>query len=384
MATSSPSQSGTSPSLPSTMKTVIVQEFVSDFSNDENLEKAIQWSSDTPVPRLQKNEMLIKVQACSISAGDVIMVGGNLIFLHPNAFPFVPGMDVCGKVVDPNGSEKFKAGDVVVAANGMSPVGGMAEYMAIKQPEAVLKPESVPVLNAAASSSAITARNAVMDHVKEGDRVLILGGSGGVGSAAISFAKHVAKASFVATTSTQADLCTSLGADVVLDYRTENWWERQWGEGSDSTASAQDGIKATTVFFDKIIDCVGGGNFVGKAEKVCKPGSQGGEFVAVTGDDPKPDARTLWKAVQFFANLPWRPLYTRWIAWRSVPTYILLMPYDLPQGRAQVLELMEQGKLSIKLDPQSPHSFSAEGARKAFQILASGHAHGKVVVAVEP
>ena len=168
--------SSTTASPPSSMKALLVHQFVSDFKNTQDMEQAFTVSSDTPVPSLQSSdEILIKVLACSISPGDVIMVGGNVILMHPNKFPFVPGMDVCGTVVDANGSQDVQEGDVIVAANGISPQGGLTEYMAVSKSEVVLKPDKVGVLEAAASSSAITARNAVLDHVKEGDRVLILG-----------------------------------------------------------------------------------------------------------------------------------------------------------------------------------------------------------------
>jgi NADPH:quinone reductase-like Zn-dependent oxidoreductase len=383
MATTTPAPSTTTNT---TMKSILVHEFVSDLEQSNTT--AITFSTDTEIPSLlKKDEMLIRVLACSISPGDILMVGGNLILMHPGKFPFIPGMDVCGVVEDPNNSNDndlpdFQKGDIVVAARGMTPVGGMAEYMSISKKEAALKPPSVSVNEAAASSSAITARNAVLDYCKPGDRVLILGGSGGVGSAAIQMAKKVmlqedngqgqdetggspspsSYCSFVATTSTQTEFCKALGADVVMDYRTENWWEKKWEHK-----------------FDKIIDTVGGGNFVDKAHLVLKPGNQGGQFIAVTGDDPKPDMSTWWKTIRFFANLPLRPLHT-WIHAKTLPAYILLMPYDIPQGRKQVLDWMEKKSLQIKLDEQSPLPFTQEGVQKAFAIVASGHAHGKVVV----
>jgi NADPH:quinone reductase-like Zn-dependent oxidoreductase len=89
--------------------------------------------------------MIIQVLACSISPSDIIIVHGNLIFMH-EALPFIPGMDVCGVVHDPNGHDsKFRTGDVIVASpNGLvSPTGGMDEYMAIAVSEAVLKPPTV-------------------------------------------------------------------------------------------------------------------------------------------------------------------------------------------------------------------------------------------------
>jgi len=347
------------------MKAIQVNQFVSDFSKMDDSHMSLNTA--VAKPTLKKDEVLIKVSACSISPGDVIMVHGNLIFLH-EAFPFVPGMDISGTVEDPNGHEdEFTKGDVVVAANGMSPVGGLAEYMAVSVAEVKHKPDSVNPLQAAASSSAITARNAVLDHVQKGDRVLILGGSGGVGSAAIQLAKSsMVQASFVATTSSQEDFCKKLGADMVINYHKSNWWEMM--EEFDNQK------------FDKIIDCVGGGNFYGKATQVLKPGKQGGEFIAVTGDDTKPDCRTVWKAIKFFANLPWRPLYTR-MQGRKLPHFTMLMPYDAPNGRSQVLEWMDQGKLSIPLEPS--YEFTSQGVRDAFTKVASGHAHGKVVISMK-
>ena len=350
------------------MKAIQVHQFIENMKalQSEKADEFMSMNEQVPKPEnLQKNQMLIKVLACSISPGDIIMVQGNLIFLH-EAFPFVPGMDVCGVVVDRNNSTRFENGDVVVAANGVTPVGGMAEFMVIDEQEAVLKPKEVSNEDGAANSSAITARNAVMDNVRKGDRVLVLGGSGGVGSAAIQIAKKHAQASFVATTSTQSDFCRELGADRIINYRTENWWEVPEFQQEK---------------FDVIVDTVGGGNFYGRADKVLKPGKEGGIFVAVTGDVPKPDCRTVWKAIKFFAKMPWRPLYTRMKS-RTLPKYVMLMPYDFPQGRKQVLDWMKEGTLEVPIDG-SPLPFTAEGVREAFVKLGSGHAHGKVVVSME-
>jgi NADPH:quinone reductase-like Zn-dependent oxidoreductase len=345
------------------MKAIQVHDFVMDFEALNGNEKLMSMNDHVPKPALKKGQLMIQVQACSLSPGDVIMVHGNLIFLHA-ARPFVPGMDVCGVVVDSNGSKQFSNGDVVVASNGLNATGGMAEFMAVAEEEAVLKPSQVSVDQAAASSSAITARNAVMAHVREGDRVLILGGSGGVGSAAIQIAKTHARASFVATTSTQTDFCRNLGADKVINYQQGDWWALDWQEK-----------------FDVIVDCVGGGNFYGRADQVLKPGKLGGKFVAITGDDTKPDCRTVWKAIKFFANMPWRPLYTR-LRSSSLPNYILVLPSDIQAGRKQVLDWMQEGTLKVPLDKESPLPFTADGVRDAFSKVANGHVHGKVVVSI--
>jgi len=293
-----------------------------------------------------------------------MMVRGNMKMMH-QPFPFVPGMDVCGVVVDPNGSTTFQKQNIIVASNGITPVGGMAEYMVVEEHECVLKPTLITIEQGAASSSAIAARNAVMDYVQKGDRVLVLGGSGGVGSAAIQIAKQQCHASFVATTSTQTEFCQTLGADLVIDYRKQDWWQMELFDENK---------------FDVIIDTVGGGNFYERAEKVCKTGKEGGTFVAVTGDDPQPDCTTHWKLVKFFAKLLGRMFYTKFTTGR-LPNYVMLMPDDNNnEGRKEVLEWIANGTLTIPLDETLP--FTAQGVSKAFRKVASGHAHGKVVVQI--
>jgi len=350
-----------------TMKAIQVNQFLDLWGqNEKTAEAHLVMNDDAPAPSSpKKKQMLVKVLACSISPGDVITAQGNMLIMR-QPLPFVPGMDVCGVVVDNNGSTKFAKGTIIVASNGMTPVGGMAEYMIINEEEAVLKPADVSNEEGASCSSAITARNAVVDNSKEGDRVLILGGSGGVGSAAIQVAKHHAKASLVVTTSTQSEWCRGLGADRVIDYRNEDWWAiKDYQEDK----------------FDLIIDTVGGGNFYGRATKVLKTGKEGGRFVAVTGDDPKPDCRTVWTTMKFFAKLPGKTLYTT-LRPRTYPKYVLLFPYDEAKGRKEVLEWMQEGSLKIGLDEESPLPFTAAGVRKAFLKVGSGHAHGKVVVQI--
>merc|ERR1712232_756799 len=217
-----------------------------------------------------KPSMIVKVLACSISAGDTMILSGNIIFLKPT-LPYVPGMDVCGRVEEVSeGLSEFKEGDIIVASNGMTPVGGMAEYMLVDPSLAALKPLSVDITQAASCiTSAATAFNAVK-YIKENDRVLILGGSGGVGSSAITLAK-LSGASYVVAVSTQQIMCLKLGADEVINYTQRNWWEVEEYQSNK---------------FDVIIDTVGGGNFYDKGTNVLKTGKDGGYFIAVTGDDP--------------------------------------------------------------------------------------------------
>merc|ERR1719471_1066200 len=107
----------------------------------------------------------------------------------------------------------------------MVPVGGLSEYAVIATNRAAKKPPSIDALTAASSLTAAAAVRACQ-FIEPGDRVLILGGSGGVGSAAIQLAKAKG-ASFVATTSTRTELVQRCGADAVVDHTRENWWEHK-------------------------------------------------------------------------------------------------------------------------------------------------------------
>ena len=375
------------------MKAVYVHEFVKDYEEIKKKDSTVitvdevaphptlshttsSSSKTTKEKNKNNNELLVKVLACSLSPGDVNMIEGNFYFLHPQSFPFIPGNDICGIVEETTSSTcKFRKGDIVVGDNGFTPTGGLAEYAIIPESQAVLKPHGVTIFEAAAcNTSATTASNAVLDHVKENDRVLILGGSGGVGSVAIQLAKHVAKASFVATTSTQHKLCGSvLGADAVIDYRLQNWWEIEEYQNNK---------------FDVIIDTVGGGNYDGKAEKVLKSrrhlDGRCGEFVAVVGDNPKPTANTLWKAIQYTFQLFVRPLYNNTVGryYYDLPKYTLLLPYDTVLAKKQVLDMIQTRKIKIPLEAKTPYPFTKQGICDAYQKVASGHAHGKVVISM--
>jgi len=348
-------------------KCALVNNYCPKFG--EITDDIITFSSSQGKPSLLPNNkpsMIVKVLACSISAGDTMILSGNIIFLKPT-LPYVPGMDVCGRVEEVSeGLSEFKEGDIIVASNGMTPVGGMAEYMLVDPSLAALKPLSVDITQAASCiTSAATAFNAVK-YIKEDDRVLILGGSGGVGSSSITLAK-LRGASYVATTSSyDRSKLIDLGADEVINYKEKNWWEIEDYQQNK---------------FDVIIDTVGGYNFYDKATLVLKTGKEDGYFIAVTGDEPRVDISSIYKAMKFMVNMPQRYMYTRFYS-NYYPQYITLLPYDEVINVKEVLKLIEDGKLKILLDPSSPLPFTKEGVQEAFRIQGSGHAHGKVLVKI--
>ncbi|KAI9016937.1 chaperonin 10-like protein [Gaertneriomyces semiglobifer] len=347
----------------STMKAAVVL----DYGDKDPI---VEMKDDVakPVRRSGKRELLVKVLACSTAFGDVHMLSGRLsLVLKPPQLPYIPGKDICGIVEQVDGNSAFKVGDVVVASRDFSAYGGLAEYAVVQESKACLKPDNVDVLTAAAcADSAITAMRATeLACLKQGERVLVLGGSGGVGSVVIQLAVH-ANSSYVATTSTQQDMCKGLGVAKVIDYQTENWWDMEE-------------FKSTK--FDVIVDCVGGNDHYTKAQGVLKDKSEGGRFVAVVGDEPLPNVKTVMQLASFASSMIWKSIWTK--VWRGVPSYVTVASSTTQEYLEKVMALVKEGKLKIVMETSGPFPFTAQGVKDALALQASRHAHGKVVVKVE-
>jgi len=188
--------------------------------------------ADVPMPTLKSDEdVLIKVCAASINPIDKIRISGGLKMLRKEKrFPAGIGYDVSGVVQEVGPSvTNLKVGDEVVARI-TTPDGGVAEHVADHASLFALKPATLSHTDAASLPLAgVTAPQCLeRGGVKAGDRVFISGGAGGVGSLAIQLAKNVMGASVVATTASPGagtELAKSMGADIVVDYRTDDFSE---------------------------------------------------------------------------------------------------------------------------------------------------------------
>jgi NADPH:quinone reductase-like Zn-dependent oxidoreductase len=199
---------------------------------------------------------------------DQLVRSGEFKQLLKYSMPVILGHDVAGVVTDV-GSEvtDFAIGDEIYARPRDLRIGTFAEYIAIHQDDAAYKPKTLSFEEAAAVPLvALAAWQMLVEkaHIKPGQKVLVHAGAGGLGSTVIQVAKHLG--AHVATTagSASTDLVTSLGADVVIDYRTIDF------------ADALSG-------YDLAIDAVGGDNLM-KTLTVLAPG---GLAIGVTGP---PDA----------------------------------------------------------------------------------------------
>ncbi len=179
-----------------------------------------------PIPVPGENELLVKVAAAGVNPVDYKIRGGKYPAVKQEQLPFVLGRDVAGTVVACGATAAgFSTGDNVFAVPGIGR-GGYAEYAAVKVTEAAPMPRSLNFMQAGAVPlAALTAWQGLFKHgnLSAGQRVLIHGGSGGVGHFAVQFAK--AQGAYVATTvsSAQIDFVRRLGADEGIDYKAQRF-----------------------------------------------------------------------------------------------------------------------------------------------------------------
>jgi len=291
---------------------------------------------EKPVP--QVNEVLVKIMAVSINAADYRSMRMGII---PKRKIF--GADIAG-VVEAAGknTEKFKVGDEVFGDLASFGFGGFAEYVAVPERALALKPASVSFEDAAAvPMAAVTALQALRDkgHIKPGQAVLIYGAGGGVGSYAVQLAKYFGAEVTAVSSSTNAELVKSLGADIVIDYTKED-------------------LKEVDRQFD-IVLAVNGNRPLSFYRRVLSPN---GICVMVGGSLSQVVKAMLFGAILSFGS-------------RKIQ---ILAAKPNAKDLEFIIKLVQEGKLKPVIDRRYPLQETAEGMR----YLSEGHARGKVVINV--
>jgi NADPH:quinone reductase-like Zn-dependent oxidoreductase len=179
---------------------------------------------DAPRPTPDSGELLIRVHAASVNAIDWKITAGYLKEVFPVPLPFIPGWDVSG-IVEALGSgiTKFKKGDEIYARPDVarSGKGTYAEYVVVQETEAALKPKSVDHVHAAAIPVVgLTAWQALFDKagLDKGQRILIHGAAGGVGSFAVQLAKWKGAHVIGTASGRNQAFLRELGVDEPIDY----------------------------------------------------------------------------------------------------------------------------------------------------------------------
>ena len=201
------------------MKAVVIREY------GEQVEIA-----DVPQPELLADSVLIEVHAASVNPVDNIVRAGYMKEMMPISFPYTMGYDVSGVVLEVGDQvTKFKKGEEVFSRPNSMQAGTIAEFTVVKAEELAFKPSNISHQEAASIPLVgLTAWQALVakGNLQKGQKVLIHAGSGGVGTLAIQMAKHLGAEVATTTSSTNIEMVKNLGADTVIDYKTQKFEEK--------------------------------------------------------------------------------------------------------------------------------------------------------------
>ncbi|MBA4376815.1 MAG: alcohol dehydrogenase [Anaerolinea sp.] len=293
---------------------------------------------DVEKPISNDNEVLVKIVAVSINAADYRSMRMGII---PKRKIF--GADIAGRVEAAGKNiEKFTVGDEVFGDISGCGFGGFAEYVAVSASALALKPASVSFEDAAAlPMAAVTALQALREqgNIRPGQKVLICGTGGGVGSFAVQLAKYFGTEVTAVCSTNNVELARSLGADHVIDYTKEDFTE-----------------------IGKHYDLILGvnGNYPLSAYK--RALTPNGIYVMVGGA-----LSQVAKSMLFGAFMSLGGKKMRFLA--AKPNAI-----DLEL----IIKLVEEGKVKPIIDRRYPLNQTAE----AMRYLSQGHARGKVIINV--
>jgi len=221
-------------------------------------------AADIPKPTIGTDDVLVKVIATSINPLDKMVRNGEFKQLLKYKKPFTLGHDVVGVITEIGSSvQKFKVGDSVFSRPRDLRIGSFAEYIAINEADIALKPSNLTFSDAAAVPLvALASWQALVEraHIKPGDKILIHGGGGGLGSTAVQLAHHLGAKVATTVSTHNIELVKKLGANIVIDYTKEDF----------STKLSD---------YDFVLDSVGGSNLE-KSLTILKPG---GLAISVVG-----------------------------------------------------------------------------------------------------
>jgi alcohol dehydrogenase len=340
--------------------------------------------TDVPYPHgfdSSKN-IIIKVHASAINPVDNALLSGGLKMVKPvAAFPHVICYDVAGIVEEADGEGKFSVGQPVLdrlfgdESDGQKTPwyrGAMAEFCVAHTSNVVVKPKNLSFEEAASTPLVgMTALQVLKaSGLKEGDSIFISGGSGGVGTMAIQLAKHVFKAGLVVTTASKGEkeeICKQLGADVVVDYKSENF-EELYG---DNTANKFD------VCFDTTAESL-------RMVKIIK---EGGKIISIAGNPTLEEIRRIggnaWILKLFLKRRQKREEYKAANSVNADWTYLFLSPSN--EDLATLAGYLENGTIKSTIDDiWDFYSDDQEnGWKGAFNRSFSGRAKGKCVIKIE-
>jgi NADPH:quinone reductase-like Zn-dependent oxidoreductase len=282
-------------------------------------------------PEPKEGEVLVRVRAAGVNPVDWKIRSGAMKNFMQLPFPYVPGADFAGVIEKVGtGVTAFQVGQEVFGRAQ----GTYTQYAVVPVNDIALKPKSLSFDDAATIAiGATTAWQGLFDHGKlqEGQRVLILGGSGGVGLFAVQFAKWKG-AHVISTTSTRnVDFVRSLGAETVIDY---------------TQTRIEDAVHDVDLVFDTV-----GGDTLATAYSTLK---RGGTLITIAGQPDEAKANQLGVHVGSFSA--------------QVSSELL----------AQFAQLIDEGQIKAFVGD----TFPLNEASQAQELCQKGHGRGRIVLQV--
>ncbi|MEC1525638.1 NADP-dependent oxidoreductase [Neobacillus niacini] len=316
--------------------------------------------AEMPTPEIGEYEVLAEIHAASINPIDFKIRDGKVKLLVKYKMPLILGNDFSGVVAKVGAKvTRFKVGDEIYARPRKSKIGTFAEYIAIHEDDIALKPKNLSFEEAASIPLVgLTSYQALTDilRLQKGQKILIQAGAGGVGTFAIQLAKLMG--AIVATTASEAgaNLVKSLGADEIINYKTEKFEEI---------------LKNYDAVFDTL-----GGETLEKSFEVIK---SGGKIVSVSG---LPNARFGKEyGSGFFKTLLFSAASHKLTALEKKHNVQYTFLFMKPSGEQLriIANFIETGKIIPIID----RSFPFENAQKAMEYAESGRAKGKIILKIK-
>jgi NADPH:quinone reductase-like Zn-dependent oxidoreductase len=295
---------------------------------------------DAPEPSLKAGDALVRVRGCAITRSELTWPEVHLAS-DGSQRPFViPGHEVSGVIESvPSDVGDLKAGDEIYGLVDFCRVGAAAELVAVRAEHLALKPQSLTFTGAAAVPLAgLTAWQALFDHaeISKGQKILIHGAAGGVGSFAVQFARWAGAYIIATARGSDAEFVRELGADEVLDYEK---------------TAFEEVVENADIVFDTV-----GGETLKKSWQVIRPGG-----TLVTVRTPKPGEEPLAESDD-----------------RGVRSVMFIVKPDRLQ-LAEIGRLIDDGAVRPIVD----RVYALSEARSAFENVERGPNRGKIVLKVD-
>ncbi|MDA2384867.1 NADP-dependent oxidoreductase [Bacillus cereus] len=316
--------------------------------------------AEVPTPEINEYEVLAEIHAASINPIDFKIRDGKVKMLLKYEMPLILGNDFAG-VITKVGSKvtRFKVGDEIYARPRKNKIGTFAEYIAIHEDDIALKPKNLSFEEAASIPLVgLTSYQALHDimQLQKGQKILIHAGSGGVGTFAIQLAKIMGATVTTTASEAGANLVTSLGADEIINYKTEKF---------------EDILKN----YDAVFDTIGGATL----EKSFNIIKSGGNIVSVSG---MPNARFGKEfGSGFFKTLLFSLASKKLTALEKKHNAQYSFLFMKPSGDQlrTIANYIEAGQIKPVID----RVFPFEDAQKAMEYSESGRAKGKIIVKIK-